>query len=101
PLLLLAALGCACHSDPSRTQLETLRAKAEASPATHRLIAPQQAQHEGPAVAQGLEGPARFAPLLLGEFDAARAMALVTLADGYYREPGNDGFESVLDRLEQ
>lgn len=56
--------------------------------------------HKGPAIVAGAGGPARFAALLLEQFDAARAHGLLEFVDGFYRAPGNDGYEAVLARIE-
>ena len=99
---LSASVLAACKSAPSRAELEALRAKAEATaePGRPRDPLPQQGTHSGPPVARGIAGTARFAALVRGAFDAERAMALARFADGYYREPGNEGFDAVLARLE-
>lgn len=58
------------------------------------------ASHTGPPVAAGTSGTARFAGPVCAAFDAQRALELARFADGFYREPANDGFEAVLARLE-
>ncbi len=100
-LLLAAALLAACRGEPSKATLEAMRAKAEAAAPSDRPrdILPQQAAHAGPAVARGVAGTARFASTVFGAFQAERAMELARFADGFYREPGNDGFEAVLARI--
>lgn len=62
---------------------------------------PVAVDHAGPAVAVSAEpaGPARFAPQLLERFDSARAMDLATFVDGFYRTPGGEGYDRVLDRV--
>lgn len=92
----------ACKSEPSRGELEQLRERTEKVAAAQpgRDILLQRALHAGPPVAQGADGTARFAARLYGAFDASRAYALTAFADGFYREPANDGYEAVLDRLE-
>lgn len=102
-LLAFTCLACAaCKSEPSRSELEQLRARtekaAESQPGRDILL--QRGQHAGPPVAQGAQGTARFAARLYGAFDAARAHSLAAFADGFYREPANDGYEAVLDRIE-
>ena len=100
-LLLAAALLAACRGEPSKATLEAMRAKAEAAAPSDRPrdILPQQAAHAGPAVARGVAGTARFASTVFDAFQAERSMELARFADGFYREPGNDGFEAVLDRI--
>lgn len=56
-------------------------------------------QHNGPEVARGITGTARFASVLYDGFDPDRAMDTAAFADQFYREPGNDGFEAVLDHV--
>src|SRR5687768_2392383 len=50
--------------------------------------------HSGPAVVAGAGGPTRFAALLLEEFDSVHARGLLEFVDGFYRAPGNDGYEA-------
>lgn len=93
PALGLVAL-TACRGEPDPgpdlAQLELFQS-GEALLAT---------AHEGPAVVAGANGPARFAALLLEEFDAEHARGLLEFVDGFYRAPANDGYEAVLSRLE-
>jgi hypothetical protein len=56
-------------------------------------------QHQGPRIAPGGTGPARFALLLHEVFEEPRALELCRTIDGWWREPGNEGFEAVMDRL--
>ncbi len=56
--------------------------------------------HDGPDVVAGDAGPARFARQLYEHFDIDRAMECVRFVDGFYRSPGNDGFEASLDFVE-
>jgi aminopeptidase YwaD len=56
-------------------------------------------QHTGPIVQSGDTGPARFAALFMEAFDPERAMKTAAFTDGYYREPGNEGFEATLDHV--
>jgi aminopeptidase YwaD len=58
-----------------------------------------QGLHQGPGVAAGSTGTMRFAPALHRSFDPVRAKELVAFIDRYYRAPGNDGYEAVLDRV--
>lgn len=55
--------------------------------------------HAGPDVAPGSSGPARFATALHQGFRADRAMDLATYIDGFYRTPGGEGYDQVLDRV--
>ncbi|MCP3917838.1 MAG: M28 family peptidase [bacterium] len=57
------------------------------------------AYHDGPRVAYGMNGPARFVSALLNGFDADAAMEMAAFADRFYREPANEGFDAVLDRV--
>ena len=92
----------ACKSAPSKDELEKLRAETEkhADAAPGHEIVLLRSQHTGPAVARGDSGSARYSAKLYGTFDAAHALALTEFADGFYREPANEGYEKVLDRLE-
>ncbi|HTF90384.1 MAG TPA: M28 family peptidase [Planctomycetota bacterium] len=54
----------------------------------------------GPDVIAADSGPARFAKPLYEHFDVERAMATVRFVDGFYRSPGNDGFEASLDHVD-
>ena len=56
--------------------------------------------HRGPRVAIGDSGPARFVTTLNQAFQLDRSMKLVRFQDRFYRAPGNDGYEAVLERLE-
>ena len=55
--------------------------------------------HRGPGVVMGDTGTARFASKLLEAFDNDRAMETVRFVDGYYRAPGNEAYDIVLDRV--
>jgi aminopeptidase YwaD len=60
--------------------------------------------HAGPPVPALIDvpaGPARFARQLYEGFDRSRAMASVAFVDGFYRAPGNDGFEACLDHVRE
>lgn len=59
---------------------------------------PQLGHIGGPAVAPGTS---RFIAELLDQFDAQAAMDLVRYVDGFYRAPGNDGYNASLDRVRQ
>lgn len=96
---MLALLG-ACHSGPTdRDAADWLIREVEAHNAPP---APEpRFPHVGPPVAPGGSGPARYASLLWQGFDAQRALELVRFVEGWWREPGNEGYEAVLARLEQ
>lgn len=65
---------------------------------THRSML-ESVDHTGPQVAPGTSGPARFAATLHAEFRPDRAMDLATYIDGFYRTPGGEGYDLVLDRV--
>jgi aminopeptidase YwaD len=92
-----AALGlstlAACGT-PSDQKLRDLSTKLETEAPPVLL-----AGHQGPGVAIAATGPARFARFLYPVFRGSRAMETVVLADRHYREPGNEGFEVVLDHV--
>ena len=94
-LLACAAGACAagCHT-PSDQKLREMSAKVEAQGTPISI-----AGHQGPGVATGGTGPARFARFVLPVFRGSRAMETVVLADRYYREPGNEGYEAVIDHV--
>jgi hypothetical protein len=60
-----------------------------------------QEWHTGPPVEVGDTGTARFVRPLHEGFRPARAMELVTYIDRFYRAPANEGFDEVLERLDQ
>jgi hypothetical protein len=91
--LLASALSAACGT-PSDQKLRAMSAKLENAPPPVAI-----AGHQGPPVAIAGTGPARFARFVLPVFRASRAMETVVLADRYYREPGNEGYETVLDHV--
>ncbi len=98
--LALAGAGAAAASCASREKSLEARAvdaldAASASGSATML----QGAHQGPPVAAGAGGPMRFAPQLHARFDAARTKDLLSFIDRYYRAPGNDGYEAVLDRV--
>lgn len=59
----------------------------------------EDVDHAGPKVAQLPSGPARFAGVLHAGFRADRAMDVATYIDGFYRTPGGEGYDKVLDRV--
>lgn len=82
----------ACKSDEQRL-LDVLNHQASPLPVS-------QAWHQGPAVAVELTGPARYVPALVNSFDADRAMETVAFVDRFYRAPANDGYEAVIEHLQ-
>jgi hypothetical protein len=58
-----------------------------------------QEWHRGPGVAVDGFGPARFVAPLLDAYDADSAMETVAFVDGYYRAPGNEGYEATIEHL--
>ncbi|MFN0244442.1 MAG: M28 family peptidase [Planctomycetota bacterium] len=93
--LVLGALA-ACRANPSDAQI--LRWANEATLPENVPVAHAVTGHRGPAVAAGTSGPARFARLLLEEFDAPRALGVAAFVDGFYREPANEGYDAAFDR---
>ncbi len=97
---LVLALATACRSGPTDAdaaqwlakEVEARNAPPPASPSF---------PHTGPGVAPGGTGPARFALLLWESFDAPRALECVRFVERWWREPGNDGYQAVLERLEE
>ena len=90
---VLAALACASCKTPS------FEFGDDSS-----LVAPAfrgQSWHVGPDVALGADGTARFAGPLLNSFRPDRAMDTLRFVDRFYRAPGNDGYEAVVNRLVQ
>ncbi|MBL8861384.1 MAG: M28 family peptidase [Planctomycetes bacterium] len=90
---LLAA--CARKAELTDAELVELRAAAAAAPQI------QPAAHRGPPVAPGPGGTARFARLVHEAFSQDQALALARFADGFYREPANEGFEATLAEVER
>src|SRR6185436_17133381 len=89
--LLLALAAC---TGPSTENLRDWSNRIESLPPPAVI-----AGHSGPGVAPGATGTGRFARVVYEAFRADRAMETVTFADGYYREPGNEGFEAVLEHV--
>lgn len=89
---LLAALGLvACRSIEDKIPLQALE-----------VDGPQglsASGHHGPPVVAGQGGAARYVSPLYDGYDTAYARRLLSFIDGFYRAPGNDGYEAVLDRL--
>lgn len=94
PLASLALLLVACSRELTDQQLIEKSVEAE-----RRGPALLVAGHDGPGVAHGQSGPARFAGQVLAAFSADRALETVRFADGFYRAPANAGFEAVLDHV--
>lgn len=91
-LFLLACLGC--QRDLSDEKLIEMSLAAERA-----AVEARSADHEGPGVANLSSGTARFVPRVLADFSVERALATTAFADRYYREPGNEGFEAVVDHV--
>lgn len=93
------ALLAACRSGPTdQDAAEWLVKEVEARAAPP---APEpKFPHVGPTVAPGGSGPARYASVLWEQFDAQRALELLRFVEGWWREPGNEGYEAVLARLQ-
>jgi len=68
-------------------------------PADWADVEASASSHNGPQVTRGATGTARFAGTLFDAFDPVRAMDTTGFTDQFYREPGNDGFEAVLDHV--
>jgi aminopeptidase YwaD len=62
---------------------------------------PAREGHRGPGVIEGEGGPARFLPALLSGFRTEAADELLRFTDGFYRTPGNPGYDAVLDRVQE
>ncbi|MDE0960984.1 MAG: M28 family peptidase [Planctomycetota bacterium] len=56
-------------------------------------------EHPGPAITPATTATARWIDPLFGGYDPALAFETIEFADGWYREPGNEGFEATLDHL--
>ncbi len=97
-LALLACAVVACRTELSNADLVEL---TEAAGQSGAPVAATSASHRGPPVAAGTSGPARFARALWTTFSAEEALAVTAFADGYYRAPGNAGFEATLDEVER
>jgi Zn-dependent M28 family amino/carboxypeptidase len=90
---LVAALA-SCRANPSNATIREWAARTEqATPV------PIAAEHIGPGVTRGDSGTARFARVLYETFQPERALETATFADRYYREPANEGYDAVLDRI--
>ena len=55
--------------------------------------------HVGPDVHLAATGPARFVGPLHEAFRPERAKKFAEFIDGYYRAPGNEGYDAVIDRM--
>jgi len=96
-VLLAGALG-ACRTELSDAELIGLSSAATQAPVA---VAATSMGHRGPPVAAGPGGPARFARALWTTFSADDALAVTVFADGFYRAPGNEGFEATLTEVER
>src|SRR5437868_5328413 len=83
-----------CKGDPSNGELAERALKVEKLPPP-----PVVSSHVGAGIAHGDSGTARFARALYEEFQAERAMETATFADRFYREPANEGYDAVIDRV--
>ncbi|MCA8962295.1 MAG: M28 family peptidase, partial [Planctomycetes bacterium] len=95
-LVLVGAIGLAQHGvsrrgDAPPDDAPPPRGSAPVSSPAHG--------HRGPDVAPGGAGPARFVEASYAAFRSERAMEIVRFVDQFYRAPGNDGFEKVIDRV--
>jgi hypothetical protein len=88
------ALLAACKGNPSNSQILEWAARAEKG-----AVPPLRAEHAGPAVARGDTGTARFARDVYEAFRVDRALDVATFADRFYREPANEGYDAVIDRI--
>lgn len=95
-MLVFAALSSAC-SGPRMSEEEVIGQDTAGA-----FVAGYQAfeEHTGPPVTIGSTGPFLFVEQLLEHFDEERALADAAHADRWFREPANDGYEAVMDRLE-
>ena len=59
----------------------------------------EPAGHTGPATPAGSAGPARVVSTLLAAYRPETAGEHIAFVDRFYREPGNDGYNAVLDRV--
>jgi aminopeptidase YwaD len=89
---LLVVLTAACRSSDSDIEAILKSGLAEAGEVN-------QEWHRGPRVFVDANGPARFVPALLDAYDADAAMETVRFVDGYYRAPGNEGYDAVIEHL--
>ncbi len=91
---MFAIAGIGACAGPSEQKLRDLSLRAETGPPPATI-----AGHAGPAVAAGGTGTGRFARFVFPAFRSDRALDTARFADRYYREPGNEGFEAVLDHV--
>jgi hypothetical protein len=93
---VLAAIAlAACKGDPSTREIQEWAARNE-------KVAPPPliAEHVGAGIARGDSGTARFARLAYESFAPEHALEIATFVDGYDREPANEGYDAVIDRVE-
>lgn len=91
------AVALSCASRSKSVESRAIDALESAGAAASAALL--QGAHQGPPVAAGAAGPMRFAPALHARFDSARTKELLSFIDRYYRAPGNDGYQAVLDRV--
>ena len=91
---LFAAAFVGCASSEQVEVTPEMLADLEAA-----LADGEQDWHRGPDVFVSGDGPARYAGTLYEAFHIQRAMRVVRYADGFYREPANEGYDLVLDRV--
>ncbi|MFT5285645.1 MAG: aminopeptidase YwaD [Planctomycetota bacterium] len=98
---LFLALACAAPADKASEQNSASHPEGEAS--ERHYGHPEgigKAHHRGPKVAMSEDGPMRSAKLLYERFDVEQTMKNVTFIDQYYRAPGNEGYEAVIDHFQ-
>jgi hypothetical protein len=96
-----AILSCTLVVAACRTQLSDEKL-VELSVQAEKLGPPLlRAGHQGPGVSTGVNGTGRFAHKFIVAFATERALAMTAFADRWYREPGNEGFESVIDEVKR
>jgi len=91
---LSAIVWTAACAGPSEQKLRELSNRLEASAPPSVL-----AGHAGPAVTAATTGTARFSRFVFPAFRSDRALDTARFADRYYREPGNEGFDAVIDHV--
>src|SRR4029079_17929347 len=91
---LSAIVWTAACAGPSEQKLRELVTRLGASARPSVL-----AGHAGPAVTAATTGTARFSRFVFPAFRSDRALDTARVADRYYREPGNEVFDGVVDAL--
>lgn len=92
-LLPLASAICGCASE----EVVDRNALTTAIESTEGVVT--NSKHLGPPVARGNSGPARFIEPLLDAYQFERTRAGIEFVDGYYRAPGNEGFDATVDHV--